>query len=241
MIDDTTRHLTGLLTAPEAAARLGVTRARVRQLVATGELQAQRVGDIWLVDEGSVERRIALQPKAGRRLGPASAWGLIFLADGLLPTWLDRHDRWRLRGYLPQLRTGEFAARMVNRGRPRRLRAHPGVLGRLREDSHLMLTGVSASAPLRLGLIGGEEEVEAYVSEVVLDDFMHRHYLRPSNEPNVTLRVVSEFGWQWPALRTAPRSAVGLDLLDSLEPRARQVGSELLLGALRTFGESGDR
>lgn len=93
-----------------------------------------------------------------------------------------------------------------------------------------MLTGVSASAPLQLGLVGGPDQVDAYVSEDMVDDIIRRHYLHPSEDPNVTLRVIPEFGWHWPAFRTAPRSAVGLDLLDDLEPRARQVGSELLRG-----------
>lgn len=228
MIDDTQRRLPGLLTVGDAAMRLGVTRGRVQHLIKAGDLDAKRVGGIWLIDEDSIERRLARQPAAGRSLTPASAWGLIFLADGLVPEWLDRHDRWRLRRFLPRLRSGELAARMVERGRRRHLRGHPGLLARFREDPALMLTGVSASEPLRLGLIGGMDTVEAYVDEDALDGLMRRHHLQPTDSPNVVLRVIPKFGWSREGLRVAPRSAVALDLLDDLEPRARQVGSDLL-------------
>lgn len=54
------------LTIGEAAARLGVGRPRVYQLVENGTLSAEKVGGIWFVDSASVEARLREQPSVGR-------------------------------------------------------------------------------------------------------------------------------------------------------------------------------
>ncbi|MFV2065015.1 MAG: helix-turn-helix domain-containing protein [Chloroflexota bacterium] len=233
MFDDIQRGPAGYLTTPEAASMLSVSVARVRDLAARRELPAIKLGREWLIEKAAVERRMALEPRAGRRFTPARAWGLLFVADGMMPDWLSPQDRWRLSRFIPRLRAGDLRAQMVDRGRARPFRAHPGLLDGLRSDDALMVTGVSASVPLRLGLIGGDDGVEAYVSENALEDVVRRHYLRPTDDVNVVLRVVPCFGWAWPELRVAPSAAVALDLLDSPEPRARQVGQELLRSGVR--------
>jgi len=212
---------------------LSVSVARVRALAARGELPAIKLGREWLIEKAAVEHRIALEPRAGRLFAPARAWGLLYLADGMTPDWLSPQDRWRLSRFIPRLRAGDLRAQMVDRGRARLFRVHPGLLDALRSDDALMMTGVSASAPLRLGLIGGDDSVEAYVSENVLEDLARRHYLRHTDDVNVVLRVVPSFDWTWPALRVAPSAAVALDLLDNPEPRARQVGHDLLRTGIR--------
>jgi hypothetical protein len=98
-----------------------------------------------------------------------------------------------------------------------------------------MLTGASGASERRLGLIGGGGEVEAYVSEARLEALVRRHHLRPSADPNVTLRVVPQFTLEWRPDKLAPTSAIALDLLDSREPRARQVGDEVLRGIERAY------
>jgi excisionase family DNA binding protein len=49
-----------MLTITEAAARLGLETSWVRRLVTSGQLQARKVGPIWLVSEESVA---AYQPR----------------------------------------------------------------------------------------------------------------------------------------------------------------------------------
>jgi hypothetical protein len=96
-----------------------------------------------------------------------------------------------------------------------------------------MLTGISAAQALHLGLIGDDGQLDAYVDQEHVNGLVSRYRLQPSRDPNVTLRVVPEIGWSWPPARIAPKSAVALDLLDHPEPRARQVGHDVLasLGA----------
>jgi len=102
------------------------------------------------------------------------------------------------------------------------------MLARLRDDRSLMVTGTTGASELRLGLIGGGDRVDAYVDANHLEPLVRRYHLRSSENTNVTLRVVPSFGWTWPSARVAPIPAIALDLLDDPEPRAQQVGNDLL-------------
>lgn len=64
-----------LVGLTEAAAALGVTPRRVRQLVDAGTLKAVRVGSRWLVDDANVEAARTRWPL--RPLSERSAWALI--------------------------------------------------------------------------------------------------------------------------------------------------------------------
>jgi hypothetical protein len=100
-----------------------------------------------------------------------------------------------------------------------------------------MLTGTTGASERRLGLFGGSGEVDAYVADTDLNTLVRRHHLRPSGDPNVILRVVPKFTSPWPPARVAPASAVAMDLLDSPEPRAKQVGEEVLRGIERAYAQ----
>ncbi len=90
-----------------------------------------------------------------------------------------------------------------------------------------MLTGVTAAADLRLGLVG-VREVDAYVREDQLGVIRQRYHLNESRDPNVTLRVVPDLGLGWGGTRYAPLSAIAVDLLEEGDARSRQVGEDLL-------------
>lgn len=55
-----------MLTTKEAAERLGVSVRRVNALIDSGDLQAERFGRSWMVDERSVEERATLNRGPGR-------------------------------------------------------------------------------------------------------------------------------------------------------------------------------
>ena len=218
----------GHLTVKQAAARLGVGPNDIRRLINAGDLPGVKVGQQWLVPTDAVERRRGIAPRRGRRLSPANAWGVLFLADGRDASWLTPDARWRARHRLAEHPLAADRDRLIDRGRATSHRAHPSMLERMRADQDLMLTGVSAASEYRLGLVGGTDQVDAYVPHILLDGVVSRYHLRPSADPNVTLRVVPPIGWEWPPAHIAPRPAVALDLLDHPEPRVRQVGDELL-------------
>lgn len=67
------------LTTREAAARLGVSQARVRVLINSGGLTARRVGTLWLIDAASVEHQRGLTSAGAtsRAMSPRVAWALL--------------------------------------------------------------------------------------------------------------------------------------------------------------------
>lgn len=227
MFDDMPPPAPGYLTVTEAAQRLSVVPNTVRTLIAKHELPGTKVGRQWLIPAEAVDRRLSVGPRRGRRLTPANAWGLLFLSDGKPSPWLTPVARCRMKRFLNRYHLGELRSRLVDRGRTRSLRAHPSMLARLHNDPALMLTGATAASQLRLGLVGSDH-IEAYVDESKIDGVIRHYHLRPSGEANVALRVVPSFMTPWPPAKVAPISAIALDLLDDPEPRAQQVGEELL-------------
>lgn len=231
MFDQIPQRQRDVLSVSEAAARLGVSQQQVRQLIRSGELEADRLGRAFLVPAGAVERRASQEWPRGRRFAPANAWALLSIADGKEAPWLSPDDRWRVKRYLAGHSLEWLRPRLVDRAKAVRLRAHPSLLRRLRNDPDLMLSGVSAARELRLGLVGGGDEVDAYVDSSRFPDVMRRYRLRPSQESNLVLRVIPPVGWASLPGHVAPRAAVALDLLDHSEPRVQQVGQELLAKA----------
>jgi excisionase family DNA binding protein len=225
MVDDT--PIPGYLTVAQAASRLGVTASRVRQLISQHGLSTDRMGGSYLVRLEDVERRAARAPGGGRRLTTPHVWGILQLAVGQTAPWLDRTARYRLRVLLRERGLSALRHRLVSRGSPTAYRAHPSQLEGLRTEDELMLSGPTAAAELRLGLLAGDA-VDGYVDARDVEALVRRHHLRRSRDPNVTLRVVPTFTDAWPLGRHAPLSAIALDLLDDPDPRTRQLGEDLL-------------
>src|ERR1051325_5256334 len=75
-------RIEGLLSIDEAAQRLGRSPQAVRQMAASGELDAVRRGRQWWLDERAVERRRREPRGRGRALSPEVAWSVLFLASG---------------------------------------------------------------------------------------------------------------------------------------------------------------
>ena len=217
----------GYLSVAQAAQRLGISARRVHHLVTTGDLRSSRLGAITVLPAADVERRRSLRPRDGRRLTPSNAWGVLALASGERPQWLAPDTRYRLGRLLAKHGLVALRAQLVDRAEWHAFRAHLSVLRDLRDDRALMLSGVTAAAELRLGLLAGDT-VDAYVDARALTTVIARYRLRESQEPNVILRVVPSFVPSWPPSHVAPRAAVALDLIEDDDPRGRQVGTELL-------------
>lgn len=207
---------------------LGVSQRDVTRLIEEGRLPGSRVGRAWWIPRVAVEARLALAPSAGRRLSPANAWGVLFLASGEPAQWLSPQARWLARSRLAEKSLWDLRSRLSARAEAHAWRVHSSLLDAVRSDPDLMLTGLSAAGPLRLGLVSPDDRVDAYIDAGRVEAFVARHHLRPSREPNVNLRVVPADAWAWPPRAVAPVSAVGLDLALDAEPRARETGERLL-------------
>lgn len=66
------------LSVPEAAGRLNVSPARIRQRIDNGSLAAEKIGGRWLVDLAASQ---AVSARVGRPVSPSSVWWSLAAAE----------------------------------------------------------------------------------------------------------------------------------------------------------------
>jgi excisionase family DNA binding protein len=213
------------LAVSEAANLLGIHEARVRALIAAGELEAVKVGGRWLLDEDTIARRERQGSHPGRPFEAHNAWALILLASGAEPAGYPPSVLWRLRQLLSHEGLFGLRQRMRRRGEAQRYVAHPGELRYLEDDPDLVPSGISAARAHGLDLAAGDE-FEAYVSADELSQVVKEHALAPAErgEANVVLRAVPAAAWVLGGQRIAPHAAVALDLAESPDARSARAG-----------------
>lgn len=215
------------LPASDAARLLGLSLQRVRALIAEGDLPGQKVAGRWFVDRSAVERRVRDPKLSGRPYSPAHAWGVIALAEGENPEWLDSSNRSRLRRLLREQDLQDILPSLARRGRRLELRAHVSDLPRIEAEPDVVLSGVSAASKHRLEIVA-PGVLEAYVPARRLSQLERRYRLKPSANANLILHVVDG---PWPFAedqRVAPRLAAVLDLLDHDDERSRSAAHRAL-------------
>lgn len=216
------------LPAAEAARLLGLSIQRVRALVAEGDLPGQKVAGRWFVDRSAIERRLRDPKLSGRPYSPPHAWGVIALAEGEYPTWLDAPNRSRLRRLLREQGLQAMLPSLARRARRLELRAHASDLPRIEAEPNVVLSGVSAASEYRIEIIA-PGVLEAYVPAGRLSQLERRYRLKPSADANVILHVVHG-PWPFaPNQRVAPRLVAILDLLDDDDERSRRAGQRALI------------
>lgn len=219
-----------LLSVPAAAHELSVNPSRVRALIASGALAAEKVGGVWLVDHASISGRKRQRISAGRPLSPANAWALLLAASGEeLPFELESSARWRVRRALDVYGLGVLRPRLTRRAEPFSYWALDGELRALRDHSDLVLSGLSAGGAYDVGLVG-PDAIDAYVPASLVASLQHEYALERMSGPesNVILRAVPDGAWFLSDRRFAPRAAVAVDLSSYADPRPARVGAELI-------------
>ncbi len=213
----------------EAAAELGVSPRRVRQMLADGAIVGERVGRAWVIDAGRLREARGRRREVGRPWSSNSAWAVLMLADGESPD-LSPVQRSRARKRLAH-GLDRVAGRLGARAKQRRFYAHPGVLDRLASASQVVRSGISAAGEHGVDLVAAAG-FEGYVRAGDLDGIVSRFGLDDeAARPNVLLRVVDDGVWPFQAGQCSPGSAVvAVDLAESDEPRSRRAGVELLEG-----------
>jgi hypothetical protein len=224
----------------QAARMLGLRSRSVLRLIHDGELPARKEFGRWHILRADVEIRRELGAHDGRRYAPAAAWGLIFLASGRQAPWLDRVSRWRIRKQLASRSWPGLRHALAGRASLSRYAAHPDSVARLHDEQDLMHSGLGAAEASGVGVIGAGDRFEAYVPEEHLSDIIDRNHLRQDPAGIVALRAVLPAALPSPLPRVAPPMAIALDLLEDHEPRARQVGRELLGMLESAYGAGAD-
>lgn len=215
-----------MLGVAEAAAELGVSERRVRQMLADGVLDGERIGRAWVIDAAQLQSVGRLRPKVGRPWSAASAWALLALADGNEPG-VSPVDRSRAKKRLAE-GLEHVVGRLAARAELRRFYAHPSVLDRIAQAPEMVRCGVSAAAEHGADLLASDS-FEGYVRVSDLGALVSRFALDGDAErPNVVLRVVDDAVWPFSEeQRAADRAVVAVDLLESDDARSRRSGAEL--------------
>lgn len=219
---------TRLLSVPESAAELGVNEQRVRQLVATGQLDAMKVGGRWLITTDALAAHAKHGRASGRPWGERRAWGFVWLALGRDPTWLSAAEASRLRRQLREQGMQPVVSKLRTRASTIQLSGHPAAVRRVRADRACVMGGISAASAWRADIHAVDEIVEAYCRPGDAHRLQRSLHLVESVSPNVVLHVVSEL-WPFdPDERVAPALVTALDLIESTDQRTQRAGKDLL-------------
>ena len=226
-----------VLSVREAAEQLGVSSARVRQLIVAGSLPARKSSAGWLVRADAVADRSG-SARAGRPVSPRTAWTILCVLSSALATDAAKPpgcmvgDR-RLRHHALQLLRAmpdpaddprRWRILLASRGRAERMWAHPGLLSKLCNDDRISAGGDKAAAHVGEGL-SRTSRCDLYVAGSDVKDIVARYRLRPDSDGQVRLHVVPE-GVPRELIPGGPGivlpAAGAADLLDENDPRARR-------------------
>ena len=226
-----------VLSVREAAEQLGVSSARVRQLISAGSLPARRSSAGWLIRADAVADRSGTA-RAGRPASPRTAWAILCILSSALapdatkPPGCMVGDR-RLRHHALQLLSAmrdpaddpvRWRMLLSSRGPTERMWAHPGLLSKLCHDGRISVGGDRAAAHVGEG-VSRTGLCDLYVAGSDVKDIVARYRLRPDPDGQVRLHVVPE-GVPRELILGGPGivipAAGAADLLDENDPRARR-------------------
>ena len=175
-----------LLGVSEYATSLGISSARVIQLIHEGRLEARRTGGIWLIDSETASP----VTHSGRPLSQRMTAGMLLLLSGQpLPSQLTATDATRLRSYAQRLRESNAPADLLNswlrtRATHSSYRITQARMRSFADDQRIAKSGISDS---RTKLV--VPAAEGYVTSKSLRSLVRDYSLQPSNEPNVFLHA----------------------------------------------------
>lgn len=211
----------------EAAARLGISAQRVRALIASGSLPAERVGHAWVINEADIAR--PRRRSAGRPMSARMAGAFLILAAGMRPQVMPS-EMSRLRQRLLQLAdesrspNGEpsdmLRAWMSQRAERLALSIHASDIKDVLADQRIQASGVSHP----FAAMSGAPIAEGYVHLDDADSLIEDHFMVPAKVPaqaNVVLHVVSE-------LPPVSRVLVAADLADYRADREDRQAKSIL-------------
>lgn len=218
------------MSVADAAASLGISEQRVRQLIEAGQLAAARVGREYVIDSAALVPLRRAHRRPGRPMSAENAWGLLAILSGGDAHWLGTSARWRIMRLLESPREVE---RVLASAEPRSVvdawRVPPSDIEKILREDRLVPTGLAAGdRKLGVRYLPERDGLDAYASEEVVRELARR--LRPerkSRQPNLTLRVPVD-PWILEGHDTAPSAVVAADLLLHEDDRVARSASGLL-------------
>jgi hypothetical protein len=225
------------ITTNEASSRLGVSGQRLRQLIASGDVHAERHGHVWAVAPASVsdyDRR--RRPTAGRSLSTAMAWAALFsnfgtdVSDEVAQAFeLHRTERSRLTS-LREREPGDWRWLAHRRATTERFDTFDAYLDRIALLDDVVLTGASATVDHDIDLAVHGRHLDVYVPEATVAELKTTMKLKPAATGNLTLRSIGELEASKFIMgrHVMPRSVVAVDLLDDSDTRTARAGADLI-------------
>lgn len=214
------------LSVEQAAEQLGLSPRRIRSLIASRRLRAERIGTRYVLDAGDVAAFAQHQRFGGRPLSPRNAWGLLAKLSGHPEAAsVSRASSYRLRALLHQggVKLVDALAGAQPRSHQHSWRVLPSDLPKLRDDPRLVPSGLTADhRSIDIRYQPERDGFDAYVSHDDLKALEQR--LQPEHNsrlPNVLLRVPLQGAWILEQER-APLPVIAADLLHHRDPRVRR-------------------
>ena len=218
------------LTATDAASMLDISTSRVRELIASGELRARKLGGRWILARDDVDALALADRGAGRPWSPKMAWGYIATAEGTPLDYLTAPERSRLRRRVQEALPIDAVARLARRrAQTHEFQLHTGLLRRALDWPGAVATGISAKGH---DLLHGKT-VELYLREDDLNRMIRTFKARPTTSvPNLIVHVPTIE--RWPFRDKAGPMTIALDLWTAGDARSRRTATAMFTRALTT-------
>jgi excisionase family DNA binding protein len=230
------------IAVSDAAARLGVSEPRVRQLLTSGALAGRRLGRSWLVSDESVARLQQNRRLPGRPLGPRRAWGLLDILAGGKAPWLTSSARSQLKASMRHLEGADpdvWRAALRGRNDTLACQAHPAAIARLLSHERILPAGLAAVPGRDFDLTAGPHDIDTLYADPALWPGISRDLAvrtvgpdSPGVMPNLTV-FLPKIAWPLGGRPAIPDSVLAADLLESPEPRAVTAGAQRLSDLLK--------
>ncbi len=227
------------MSVSDVASSLGLQEARVRRMLASGQLAGRKVGKVWVVDRDAVAAAGDARRPAGRPMSAAMARAMIDLIGqdlGAAPgdDWraVDERGRSRLGDHLRRLLAVDESAPLLRAWLPhradRRRYSFRGESDELLGDARVVLGGVHHA---ELPLFGGLPDLHVASSDI--DDLVWDHLLVADLAGEIIVHVE-------PVAR-ADLAASLVDVAQSGGPRNDAVVAEVLSRRPTAGGRSDGR
>jgi excisionase family DNA binding protein len=190
------------VSAEKASEILGVSRQQISRLVAAGELESARFGNVLQIDLDSLHRYQDLRPARGRPPREDSAWAAL---SDAAPRSLD------------ELKLLSIEVR--RRARRRRVRILPGSISRILADPRVVISGAGAAA--HHGAAVQDRPPHAiYVRRSDYPKLENEYRLKDGGDANLIMRVAADNVWLFRGGKYAPMAIALLDLVDDRDDRS---------------------
>ncbi|MEX1163820.1 MAG: helix-turn-helix domain-containing protein [Nitriliruptor sp.] len=226
-----------VLDADQAAARLGVPVIKLRALIRSGELYAQRRADRWFVPVAEVRRLEGLPRPNGRPYSAQAAWPLLALLSGERPSGLSAPRLSQLRRHLRESDPVELAGRLRHRARRQLVFVHPSQLELLAGDPRVVPSGWGVAEQAGVPLLAADDvPMELYIAQRDLAAVREQYLIADADEAaNAVLRVVGDRIAVPQVDGVAAAPVVALDLLEAGDPRAVEAARQMFARLVQAY------